>query len=100
MDEYHTILLTQSFLHIKILSDQNSIKRNELTTKLIECKKIVELIGEPVIRNFYMMKIKNLEVEYRSPELGKIIDNFEKLDKIDQSSLIQYIVETKGVDNK
>ena len=71
--------------------------KNGYIKKLYECKKIIDLIGEPLIRNMlenkYKMVEKKRNLKEKSNELNESIKNFNNLSEEDKKEFLKHIID-------
>ena len=71
--------------------------KNEYIKKLYECKTIIDLIGEPLIRNMlenkYKMVEKKRNLKEKSNELNESIKNFNNLSEEDKKEFLKHIID-------
>jgi len=65
-------------------------------SKMDNCKKITDIIGEPVIRKSFEKRIRRIEKKFQSDDLKEIINAFDHLEKTEQTEMIQHIIDSKG----
>lgn len=73
-------------------------EQNEYVTKLNDCKKIINLIGEPLIRNMlenkYQIAEQNLNLkENKESRLGEIINDFDRLSEEDRKKFLKHLID-------
>ena len=73
-------------------------EQNEYIKKLNDCKKIINLIGEPLIRNMlenkYQIAEQNLNLkEDKESQLGEIINDFDRLSEEDRRKFLKHLID-------
>lgn len=60
---------------------------------LNQAEKVIESIGESILRSALLNKLKKIEANYKSPELNNLIIAYDNLSGSEKEQLIEYIID-------
>lgn|GEM_PF-2393497 len=88
--------VNDNLLDLESDNQKKYLNPDSYKSKMDNCKKITDIIGEPVIRKSFEKRIRRIEKDYQSDGLKELINAFDHLEKTEQMEMIQHIIDSKG----